>query len=394
MRFEKMRICLTGPCSPRDVSELLNAQDAVLADSIKGERGIPVSCLAKALVNLNHQVTVVTSTDQTSIRLKFSGPNFDLIVIPQRKSPRDLALSLYRKEVSMIAKELQNLDVDIINAHWTYEHALASIRSSSRCVVTAHDSPWQVLRTANHPFWLFRFIMAAMVKVKFSNMIFVSEDLHQKWKREMFWNKRSWIIPNMQPFQVSELSRPLRPTGELNILSIGDTSKRKNIVGAISAFNKVKKNFPATQLNLVGPGLNVGSAYYKNVAKRHSIEGVNWHGYLERSELRTLMQSCDVLLQPSLVESFGLSLVEGMSLGLSVVAGSNTGAAIEVIGEAGILVDTRSEVEMAEALSRLLENQNYREVLAMNSKRRVSQKFSSNIIAEATLDCYRAVLER
>jgi glycosyltransferase involved in cell wall biosynthesis len=387
-----MRICLTGPCSPRDVSNLLFSQDAEVASLIKGERGIPVSCLAEALVKLNHSVTVITSTDQIVNRIKLSGPNFDLVIVPQRKRPRDLALTFYRTEVGLISKEIQLLEVDIINAHWTYEHAIAAMQTNVKCVVTAHDSPYQVLKTANHPFWIFRFLMAVFVKIKCSQMIFVSEDLQQKWKKEMNWSKKSWVIPNMQPFQVAEDSKIRTPSDVLAVLSVGDNSFRKNIKGAVVAFNLIKKEFPEAELNLVGPGLEIGSSFYKEMSRNHSIEGVIWHGYLERPQLLALMQSCDVLMQPSLVESFGLTLVEAMSLGLSVIAGSNTGAAREVVGDAGLLVNTKNAQEMANALRQLLGDQRQREDLALRAIQHVEDRFSSEVVAKSTVDCYLAII--
>lgn len=371
----------------------MDPDDAELAINLKGERGIPVSSLAGALLELGHAVTVVTSTDEVLRREEFNGLNFKLIVLPQRSRPRDLALSLYRAEVKLISEEIEKLDVDVVNAHWTYEHALASSHSGRPLVVTAHDSPWQVLKTAHHPFWFFRYFLAIQARLQTKNMIFVSRDLQNKWKREMFWRKPSWVIPNIQPFVIKDEIKFEKTSNVINIISVGDTSPRKNIEGAIAAFEKARKKYPNIQLNLVGPGLVPYTAYYRSIAKRYSIEGINWHGYIERPVIQNLLQSSDILFQPSLVESFGLTLIEAMALGVTVLAGRNTGAASEVVGNCGMLVDSRNIFDMTDGLIKLIENPEMRKNFENAGKERVKRQFSPEVVARLALDCYRQIID-
>lgn len=383
-----MRICLTGPCSPRDVEQLLNRDDAEFALKLKGERGIPVSCLAGVLVELGHHVTVVTSTDEVSNRIEFNGPNFRIIVVPQRLRSRDLAFSLYSKEVKLIQLELESLDVEIINAHWTYEFALAALNCDVNSIITSHDSPWQILKSATHPFWFFRYLLALRVRVKARHLIFVSEDLHQKWKREMKWKKTSWVIPNMQTFKVVEQLHTFKNDSNLRILTIGDPSPRKNIKGAIEAFQLARKEFPRISLHLAGVGLEENSDFYFEMNRVFDLEGITWHGYLERDAMLNLFLNSDILFQPSLIESFGLTLLEAMSMGVTVLAGSNTGAAKEIVGDFGLLVDTRVVEEMASGLIELISDPLNRQSLTVSAKQRVDQLFSSLAVANSTLSCY------
>lgn len=69
-------------------------------------------------------------------------------------------------------------------------------------------------------------------------------------------------------------------------------------------------------------------------------------------ELKALMQGARGLLMPSLVEGFGLPVLEAMRQGCAVMA-ARAGALPEVCGEAALYVEPLSEDSIAEGLTRL-----------------------------------------
>ena len=390
-----MKICLVGPCSPSDVVHLLFPTFKESAESIRAFRGVPVSALAEALVEDNHEVTLITTSSEVHELRIFQGQKFTLMLLPQRVRARDLALTLYSKEIYSISKILRKLNVDVIHAHWTYEYAIASIFSCKNLVVTAHDAPWQVFMTAgSRKFWIFRLILAWIARLFVKNMVFVSEDLESKWRREMFWRRNSRVIPNIPPFEINNASKEFRLQGIFRILTVGDASARKNVAGSIEAIRYLKDVHPFIELHIVGIGLGRNEPYSNNHAESDYFSNLHWHGYLERSELKSLMLKCDVLLQPSLLESFGLSLLEGMALGLPVIAGLNTGAAKEVVGDAGILIDTRDTSEIISSLKMLIDNPKIGLDLSERGKRRISTKFSRSHILTSTIEYYLEVQQK
>lgn len=383
-----MKVCLVGPCSPADISHLIHAEYRHDVNQIKAFRGIPVSTLASQLVAHSHQVTLITNSPDVEIRKHFFGPNFTLIVLPQRKRARYLALSLYAVEIFAISKLIRKLDVDIVHAHWTYEYALGSLIAKKPCIVTAHDAPWQVFKTAgSKKFWVFRFVLAWLVRLNIDFIIFVSNDLNSKWKREMLWRGESRIIPNIPPFEINRMTPSIKIENSFKILTVGDDSERKNVETLIEAFNLLRKNYPNVELHVVGVGLESNGFFAQN----HPGD-INWHGYLERDSLAELMQSCHVLVQPSLVESFGLTLLEAMALGLCVIAGHNTGSANEVVGNAGILIDTRNVSEYVINISRLIGNSALREEQEVLGRLRISEEFSPSKIIKSTIEYYEFVI--
>ena len=67
----------------------------------------------------------------------------------------------------------------------------------------------------------------------------------------------------------------------------------------------------------------------------------------------------DVFVSPSLYEGFGLPLIEAIACGTAVVA-IKTPSVSEILGKAGIIVESKRPEELAEAIYRVLTNENLR----------------------------------
>ena len=89
------------------------------------------------------------------------------------------------------------------------------------------------------------------------------------------------------------------------------------------------------------------------LASRLGLCQVKFPGRVSEEEKWRLLRSCSVFVMPSVAESFGVALLEAMSLGRPVIA-SDVGGMPEVVGRAGILVAPGSPDSLAAALIRLL----------------------------------------
>jgi glycosyltransferase involved in cell wall biosynthesis len=82
-------------------------------------------------------------------------------------------------------------------------------------------------------------------------------------------------------------------------------------------------------------------------------DGVCFLGWLSETELEDLYRAADAFVFPSLLEGFGLPVLEAMARGLPVIT-SDRASLAEVAGDAALLFDPEDEGSIAAAIDRLL----------------------------------------
>ena len=113
---------------------------------------------------------------------------------------------------------------------------------------------------------------------------------------------------------------------------------------------------------------------------------VRWLPTLSEPELVTVLQAARALLQPSLVEGFGIPALEAMASGCPVIA-SDTPALVEVLGGAGLHAAVGDAAGLASAMNRLRAG-SLREELRQRGFER-ARAFSWDTAARQTLEVYR-----
>ena len=103
-------------------------------------------------------------------------------------------------------------------------------------------------------------------------------------------------------------------------------------------------------------------------------------------QLVTLLQAARALLQPSLVEGFGMPALEAMACGCPVI-GSDTPALVEVMGGAGLNARVGDDRALADAITRLRTDNLASELRTRGLER--ARAFSWQRTAAETLTIYR-----
>lgn len=175
------------------------------------------------------------------------------------------------------------------------------------------------------------------------------------------------------------------------ILDVSKLDPHRNVAALIESFALL----PAShKLVVVGTSHTRSYAnYVQDCIKKFHLEArVSIISFVEESDMPALYACADILVFPSLMEGFGLPLVEAMKSGIPVVT-SNISSMPEVIGDAGVLVDPQNPKSIAEGIMNIFNNGYLRAQLIARGKRR-AKMFSWQKAAEEYLKLYDYCLYR
>jgi glycosyltransferase involved in cell wall biosynthesis len=114
-------------------------------------------------------------------------------------------------------------------------------------------------------------------------------------------------------------------------------------------------------------------------------------GYVPRSDLPALYSGASAFVFPSLYEGFGLPVLEALACGAPVISADVTSLP-EAAGSAAILVDPRQPEAVADALQRVLQDEDLRADLRRRGPAH-AQSFRWDASARAVLDAMRRVTQ-
>lgn len=167
----------------------------------------------------------------------------------------------------------------------------------------------------------------------------------------------------------------------------GSLNPRKNLANVIKAFEQVADELPHHLVLTGGLGWDHGGvieAIDRSVVRSR----IHRPGYVTDEQLRALYQRADGFMYVSLMEGFGLPILEAMASGCPVIT-SNTSSMPEVAGDAGLLVDPHDASAIAAAMHALGSSDDRRRRLAAQGRARAAL-FSWENCARQMADIYRA----
>ena len=178
------------------------------------------------------------------------------------------------------------------------------------------------------------------------------------------------------------------------ILTVGSIQPRKNLRRLISAYTRLRREAPeATHPSLVIVGRQAWLFGDTLRAIRDSgfADSIILTGYVPDADLPALYSGARCFVYPSFFEGFGLPPLEAMKCGVPVIAGNRT-SLVEVVADAGLLVDSLDSDAIASALSRVLNDRELREELSVKGLNR-SRLFRWQETAKRTLEVYERAVD-
>lgn len=152
-----------------------------------------------------------------------------------------------------------------------------------------------------------------------------------------------------------------------SFLYLGRIKPYKNIDVIIKAFKAISNEFPDARLNIAGSGEAAG--VLTKLTKDLGLENsVNFLGRVSDNRKAELFSTNWVMLQPSAIEGWGITVIEANSYRTPVIASDVSGLRDSIVnGQTGLLVRPNDIELFALAMRTLITENSYRLTLSQNA---------------------------
>ena len=174
---------------------------------------------------------------------------------------------------------------------------------------------------------------------------------------------------------------PQRREGPVRFVMVSRLSPAKGCEWSIRAFARVAQELPDSELHLYGDG-PLRQQLEQIVGQLGLASQVRFHGWINETQLATVLPQYDIFLQHSLdKEGFGVSIVEAEACELPVVVTQVRGIVEHVVpGETGLFVPERDISAMASAMLKLALSPGLRQRLGKAGRQRAMRLYDSTLL--------------
>lgn len=325
-----------------------------------------VNAITLGLLQAGHRIIVITSYDEKGPVIHLSGERLDVYIVSTYsnipKARTFVRWYMVHRLKNELAKHISEMDV--IHTHWTYDFALAATSHAKAKPVFCSIRDWspiiQQYQKGIKARLMWRLISGTLFKKVMANcLVHFIANSHYIYKlvKDTYPSVRCNIIENPVKKEFIIDSRAAYPSHPVFVSIAQDLLEdRKNYHGLLVAFSRFHISHPDAKLILIGKH-DSSSAIYKQWKQAGLTANVELMGFVDHDRLIDILDHASALIHPSLEESFGNTLLEGMARRLPVIGGKDSGAVPYVLGHGkyGILCDVKNPDEMAVALEDALD---------------------------------------
>lgn len=199
--------------------------------------------------------------------------------------------------------------------------------------------------------------------------------IHHGYNQEIYQPKKSH-----ETIEAIKTSNPY-------IFFIGRLEKKKNLLGIFKTYELLRQERKIQHKLILAGKRGYGYEEFEEQKKKlpkNVQNDIIELGYTPEQELSLWMKNADIFFFPTFFEGFGLPIIEAMACNVPVVASNNTSIP-EITGSAALLIDPNKPLEMAAALSKIINSASLKKSLQSKGLVRASI-FSWEKAAKKTLD--------
>ncbi|MEM7790635.1 MAG: glycosyltransferase family 4 protein [Verrucomicrobiota bacterium] len=384
-----MKIGFAGPIDTQLLSASLELEELNLPEAYS----VPMNALlVSAFLEKGHEVVVFGLSENVSEPQTYTSGKLKICLGRYRKGQR--ARDFFRVERNDLMQLMRDEPCDILNAHWTYEFALAALAVDRNAIVTVRDWAPEILKQMPDVYRFVRLLMALKVYLRGKTFTVNSpymKRLLDKWT----WHTGLLVANGLADRSFEPVAQWRDATRERTIIAINrGFFERKNIPTLLRAFAHLREKVANVRLLLIGDGSEEGAAGHTWASENSLDEGVDFLGSLPYLEVQSYLRESSLLVHPSYEESFGMVLIEAMAKGVPVIAGKESGAVPWVLddGRAGVLVDVSNPETLAGSMTLLLNDEKEWQKFSQFGYKHAKESFGMSSVADKYLEIYEATL--
>lgn len=322
---------------------------------IKG--GVEVASYNEAQeLSKEHNVTVICS------RYEKNDNEFDIDQIhviccgPERGYTQKGSLFkrlMFMKDSYNIGKKLENIDVVIGYNFITYPVALKIANKINSKIVARYHDVWigRWIKTIGIA-GLFGEILERYFLKQDIDLILPVSDYTKNNLKKFFLEEKMITVHNIVDFKQIESPKFSYPT----ISCVARLVDYKRVEDLINAVSLVKKSIPEIRCKIIGTGPLEEDlkTLTNNLGLKDNIE---FYGFVEEhDDVLKVINSSDIFCLPSIVEGFGIVVIEALSLKTPFVA-AEIPPVVEASGrKGGLFYPPKDYVKLSECLLKLFED--------------------------------------
>lgn len=172
----------------------------------------------------------------------------------------------------------------------------------------------------------------------------------------------------------------------LRVTMIARAIKHKGVVEFIEAANQLSQKFPEVTFQFVGSPDN-GNRFSLSETFMKNQSSIHYLGH--QDNIRHILSQSDIFVLPSYREGLPRTSMEAMSMGLAIVTTDVIGCRETVEhGINGFIVPPKDSMALAEAIEKLLLDENLRLSMGEESRKKVLREFDIDTIIHKHLEVY------
>ena len=351
--------------------------------------------LSRKLVELGHEVDVLTSIYEPELLSEDFVDNFRVIRIPTRaviaKTPLMTSLHQFLKQGNY----------DIIHAHSPppladHYSAKFAFKNNIPFIYTYHCDMEIPIPMGKYVVSLYRFLYEKKT-IKWTDALICTTKSYAATSRST-WDRTVDVIPNAVDVQFfnpdidgSKIRERHGLQGKTIVMFVGRIVHHKGIETLLLSANHTKD--PVHYL-IVGSGEDTDRL--RRMSEEVDKDRITFTGPVPRNELPEYYGAADMLILPSLsrLEAFGIVGLEAMASAKPVILSRIPGVS-EVIDhdQEGMIFDASDAEDLGQKIMKFHENPELRKTMGERGRKRVLNEYSMRKVAEKVEKVYHRILK-